>query len=123
MAAGPQRSNTRFAQALGVASLGLGASELLATDGVARVSGVRPTPRTRRVIRGLGARECGHGAAILAGGPRLVWTRVLGDVLDVALLIKGLRTRGADRRRGALALGFLAVIGAADVYAAYDQLQ
>jgi hypothetical protein len=103
-------------------SLGLGASELLAPDGVARIAGVRPTTRTRKVIRALGARECGHGAAVLAGSPRLVWTRAVGDVLDVALLLKGLGGRGANRRRGAVALGVLALIGAADVYAAFDQL-
>ncbi|OFJ55110.1 malate dehydrogenase [Mycolicibacterium grossiae] len=111
-----------LARGLGFASLGLGASELLAPDAVASLAGVRPTGRTRTVIRALGARECAHGAAVLAGSPTLVWTRVLGDVLDVALLLKGLAGRGADKRRGAIALAGLSVIGAADVYAAKGQL-
>ena len=108
---------------LGIASVTLGLSELLAPHGVARVAGAVPTERSRRAIRFLGARELGHGAAILLGSPRLVWTRVAGDVLDVALLAKALRSPGADRRRGAMAMGVLAVIGAADVWAARQQLQ
>ena len=108
---------------LGIASVALGLSELLAPHGVARVAGVVATERSRRAIRFLGAREGGHGAAILLGSPRLVWTRVAGDVLDVALLAKALRSPGADRRRGAMAMGVLAVIGAADVRAARQQLQ
>ncbi|AFM18845.1 hypothetical protein Mycch_4124 [Mycolicibacterium chubuense NBB4] len=123
MTSTPSQHHTSLARTLGIASVGLGASELIAPDGVARVAGVRPSPRTRRVIRALGARECGHGAAVLMGSPRLVWTRTVGDVLDVALLVKGLAGSGANRRRGALALGILTVIGAADVYAAVDQLR
>lgn len=108
---------------LGIASVGLGVSELLAPRGVARLAGVVPTERSRRAIRFLGARECGHGAAILLGSPRWVWTRVAGDVLDVALLARALRSPGADRRRGAVAMSALAVIGAADVWAARQQLR
>jgi hypothetical protein len=108
---------------LGIASVTLGLSELLAPHGVARVAGVVPSERSRRAIRFLGARECGHGAAILLGSPRLVWTRVAGDVLDVSLLAKALRSPGANRRRGAVAMSALAVIGAADVWAARQQLQ
>lgn len=108
---------------LGVASVGLGASELLAPDGVARLAGVVPTERSRRAIRFLGARECGHGAAILLRSRRLVWTRVAGDVLDVALLAKALRSPGANRRRGSVAMSALAVIGAADVWTARQLLR
>jgi hypothetical protein len=108
---------------LGIASVTLGLSELLAPHGVARVAGVVPTKRSRRAIRFLGVRECGHGAAILLGSPRLVWTRVAGDVLDVALLATALRSPGANRRRGAVAMSALAVIGAADVWAARQELR
>jgi hypothetical protein len=52
-------------------------------------------------------------AAILLGSPRFVWTRVVGDALDVALLVQALRRRGANRRRGAIALGVRSVVGAA----------
>ena len=116
-------SRTRtLATSLGVASLTLGLSELLAPRGVARVAGIKPTERSQLGIRLLGLRECGYGAAILLGSPRLVWTRVAGDALDVALLAKALTASGADRRRGAVAMGALAVIGAADVWAAKQEL-
>ena len=108
---------------LGIASVTLGLSELLAPNGVARMAGVVATERSRRAIRFLGARECGHGAAILLRSPRLVWTRVAGDALDVALLATALRSPGANRRRGAVAMSALAVIGAADVWAARQQLR
>lgn len=107
---------------LGVTSLALGASEIASPDAVARLAGVVPTDRTRRALRLLGVREWGHGAAILAGSPKLVWTRVVGDVLDVTLLARALAAPGADRRRGALAMGVLAVIGAADAWAAKQAL-
>ena len=103
--------------ALGVVSLTLGVSEVLAPAAVAGMAGVPATRPTRRVIRLLGVRECGHGAAILLGSPRFVWTRVVGDALDVAMLVQALRRRGANRRRGAIALGVLSVIGAADAVA------
>lgn len=107
---------------LGVTSLALGASEIASPDAVARLAGVVPTDRTRRALRLLGVREWGHGAAILAGSPKLVWTRVVGDVLDVTLLARALAAPGADRRRGAFAMGVLAVIGAADAWAAKQAL-
>ncbi|QFS93305.1 hypothetical protein FIV07_21295 [Mycobacterium sp. THAF192] len=106
------------ARLLGAVSLGLGASELVAPDTVVSIAGVRPSRRTRLLTRALGARECGHGAAILLGAPRLVWTRVVGDVLDVALLAAGLVKNRSSARRGAVALLVLSGIGAADVYAA-----
>jgi hypothetical protein len=117
------RRTRTLTTSLGVASLTLGVSELLAPRGVARLSGIEPTERSQRGIRLLGLRECGHGAAILLGSPRLVWTRVAGDALDVALLVKALTASGADRRRGAVALGALAVIGALDVWAAKQELR
>ena len=54
-------------KALSCASFGLGVSELVAPGKVAAIAGVDDTSRSRRVIRGLGVRECGHGAALLGG--------------------------------------------------------
>lgn len=105
--------------ALAGASFGLGISELLAPGKVAALAGVDDTRLSRRVIRALGARECGHGAALLAGSGKLVWTRVAGDVLDVTLLLAGVAARGRGRRRrGAISAAVLGGIGAADLYAA-----
>ncbi|BBX63888.1 hypothetical protein MSAS_30620 [Mycobacterium saskatchewanense] len=106
-------------KALAGASFGLGLSELLAPGKVAAVAGVDETARSRRVIRALGARECGHGAALLAGSDRLVWTRVAGDVLDTALLLAGVAARGPGRRRrGMITAVALSGVGALDLYTA-----
>jgi uncharacterized membrane protein len=105
---------------LGVASLGLGLSEVLAPGKVAATAGIDETSRSRFVIRALGLRECGHAAALLFGPSKLVWTRVAGDVLDVALLGAALAksNHGQRRRRGTASIVALAAIGAADLYAA-----
>ncbi|WP_156686426.1 SRPBCC family protein [Mycobacterium sp. Marseille-P9652] len=106
-------------KALAAASFGLGLGELLAPGKIADVAGVDETPRSRAVIRALGARECGHGAALLAGPERLVWTRVAGDVLDTALLLAGVAARGPGRRRrGVITAVALSGIGVLDLYAA-----
>ncbi|MBW0014466.1 SRPBCC family protein [Mycobacterium sp.] len=101
------------------ASFGLGVAELVAPSRVAALAGVDDTSRSRRVIRALGARECGHGAALLGGSDRLVWTRVAGDALDLGLLLAGVAARGPGRRRrGAITAAVLGGIGALDLYAA-----
>lgn len=123
MSAGSANTPRSLSRSLGVASFGLGVTELLAPKGVLRLSGVPATARSVRTVRALGLRECGHGAAILLGSPKLVWTRVAGDVLDVGALLKGLSWPGARRKRGLATAGALAVVGAADVYAAAGELR
>ncbi|OBG28999.1 SRPBCC family protein [Mycobacterium sp. E3198] len=116
-----QSGNTTapLVRALAGASFGLGFAELVAPRKVAAVAGVDDTRKSRRVIRALGARECGHGAALLAGSDKLVWTRVAGDVLDVTLLLAGVAARGRGRRRrGVISAAVLGGIGAVDLYAA-----
>ena len=106
-------------KALSGASFGLGVSELIAPGKVAAIAGVDDTSRSRWVIRALGARECGHGAALLGGPAKLVWTRVAGDVLDMALLIAGVAARGPGRRRqGTISAALLSGIAGLDLYTA-----
>ncbi|OBF74614.1 hypothetical protein A5750_13140 [Mycobacterium sp. 852002-51613_SCH5001154] len=112
-------TTSALVKALSGASFGLGLSELIAPGKVAAVAGVDDTSRSRKVIRALGARECGHGAALLGGPDKLVWTRVAGDVLDVALLVAGVTARGPGRRRrGTISAVVLAGIGGLDLYTA-----
>lgn len=107
---------------LGGASLGLGLSEILAPGRVAAVAGIDETSRSRFVIRALGLRECGHAAALFFGSSKLVWTRVVGDILDLTLLgaalAKSRNRRPSRRRRGAVSAAALAGIGAVDLYTA-----
>lgn len=110
---------TVLVKGLGGASLGLGLSEVLAPEKVAALAGVDANGRTRPVIRALGLRECGHAAALLFGPSKLVWTRVAGDALDLALLGVGAANQSQGRRRRA-AVSAVALLGiaAADLYAA-----
>lgn len=103
---------------LGAASLGLGLTELLAPGRVAVLSGVDDGHRALPVIRALGVRECGHGVAVLLSSGRLVWTRVAGDALDLAILLGAtVRRRGVRRRRGLIATAAITGITLADIYA------
>jgi uncharacterized membrane protein len=117
MATESSRSTEQLAQGLGWFSLGLGTSQVLLPGLVNRVAGVKPTRATRRIMRIIGLRELGAGAGIFATEPGpLLWGRVAGDAMDLALLLNALRSRHARRT----ALVFASVIGitALDVYAA-----
>lgn len=119
MSDGNGDTTTTLVRTLSGASFGLGVSELVAPGKVAAMAGVDDTRRSRRVIRALGVRECGHGAALLGGPPKLVWTRVAGDVLDMALLIAGVVARGPGRRRqGAISTVLLSGVAGLDLYTA-----
>jgi len=116
------RTTATLVKGLGGASLGLGLGEILTPGKVAAAAGIDETSRSRFVIRALGLRECGHAAALLFGSGKLVWTRVVGDVVDLTLLgaalAKSRNGRPTRRRRGAVSAVALAGIGAADLYAA-----
>jgi uncharacterized membrane protein len=114
-------TTTTLVKGLGGASLGLGLSEILAPAKVAAVAGIDETDRSRAVITALGLRECAHAAALLFGPSKLVWTRVVGDVLDMSLLGAALAksNRGSRSRRGTASMVALGAIGAADLYAAF----
>jgi hypothetical protein len=104
---------------LGAASFGLGLSEVLGPRRLAVLAGVDDSRHATRVIRAFGFRECASGAALVAGPPKLVWTRVAGDALDLGLLLAALKGRiGRRRRRCATAAVAIAGITALDVYTA-----
>ena len=115
------RKDIEGARALGWASLAIGVTELAAPKAVESLLGIEDNPQTRGVLRVLGARELGHGLAILsedqpstklAGS---VWSRVAGDVLDTALFAKAaVKTKAPARCAvvGAMLMG----IGALDIY-------
>ena len=96
------RFDEQFAMGLGWFSLALGLAELAAPGRISRMAGLPDDRRTTNIVRALGTREIGHGVAILSNPtlPAAVWSRVAGDVLDIACLGAGLRSEDADRRRG-----------------------
>lgn len=77
----------KLARGLGWFSIGLGLAEVLAPGGIAKISGV--SKKNTGLIRLLGLREIAHGVGIFAQGRRpaaAVWSRVVGDAIDLACL-------------------------------------
>lgn len=110
-------NNRQLAKALGWFSIGLGAAQIIAPNGLARLVGVGNHPL---LFRALGAREIASGVGILAGGSRpvkSVWSRVAGDALDLALLGAALATTG-NKGRAATAAVAVAGVTALDYYCA-----
>lgn len=80
---------------LGMFSMGLGLTQLLAPDWLGARTG---TGQHRTLMRALGTRELASGIGALRSTPRpfALWARVAGDVMDLALLTGALR-RAASR--------------------------
>ena len=115
-----QSRAARRARRLGWLSIGLGVAELLGPSRVARFVGIRDTERTRHILQTLGLREISSGVAILTSpdsvGP--VWTRVVGDVMDLGLLGLALGSEDAERDRVLAATAAVAGITAIDALSA-----
>lgn len=104
----PVRSQ-QTARALGWFSIGLGVSELLLTDRMARAIGFRRSPLWLQVM---GVREIATGIGILAArrpGAGHVQMRVMGDAIDLALLASAWDSAGRERHR--LSIATAAVLG------------
>jgi hypothetical protein len=76
------------ARALGIASIGIGLTELAAPQYVEDMLGIEDRQIHRGILRVLGVRELLHGVGLLTakrGNGQLstgVWARVAGDMLD-----------------------------------------
>lgn len=114
------QQSERLAQALGWFSVALGAAELAAPSGVARLIGADDSESNRRTLRLFGARELAAGFAILAypNATRGLWARVSGDALDLGWLGRAMAHETNDRQRLGLAAVAVAGITALDVMAA-----
>ena len=103
--------DTKMARALGWASLGIAATELLAPKFLARQMGIDEHPK---LFRSLGLRELSSGVGILSqrqagqGLANGLWSRVAGDGLDGALLAAA---GGASKRKGRFAVILALVLG------------
>jgi uncharacterized membrane protein len=111
----------RRARGLGLVSLGLGVAQLTAPGALRRLTGVADSTMSRRVVPLAGARELVHATGLLATrrvGP-WAWTRVAGDVIDLATLAVAFsRGTGSHRRRLATVTGAVLAITALDVVTA-----
>jgi uncharacterized membrane protein len=98
---GLKQSTERRAKGLGWFSIGLGLAQITAPRAVARLIGVNDDDETRNTMFAVGLREITSGIGILSR-PRpagWVWTRVGGDLMDLALLGKAISSDDNDRNR------------------------
>jgi len=102
---------------LGWFSIGLGAAELIAPSLIARFIGSR---NHRSLIRVYGLRELAAGAGILASREPAgwLWSRVAGDIVDLASLTGLLASQDSDRGKSAFGLASVAVVTILDVMCA-----
>ena len=107
-------SNDKIARELGYFSIALGVAELVAPGAICRAAGMRDL---EGVVRGYGAREIATGIAILGShDPEpWIWTRVAGDLADIATVAAGVRQDSQSKGRGALALATLAAVTLVDL--------
>ncbi|TWJ21188.1 putative membrane protein [Micromonospora endolithica] len=91
----------RRGRGLGWMSLGLGVAQLAAPETVRRISGVDDSSTSRAVVPLVGARELVHAAGLLTSRRKgiWVWTRVVGDAMDLASLGIAIARRDGRRRR------------------------
>ncbi len=108
----------QLARGLGWFSIGLGLAELLAPRGVAKVAGLRGGTG---LIRLFGLREIASGIAIFTQGRRpagAVWSRVVGDALDLACLGAAYASPDSDKARLTFATANVLAVTALDVLCA-----
>jgi hypothetical protein len=116
----PDRSLTktdRVARGLGWFSLALGAAEIVAPGKLARALGLEGR---ERLLQAYGGREIGAGIWALSDTPTpAIWSRVAGDLVDLATLGAGLREGDEEQRRNAwIALAAVAGITVVDILTA-----
>jgi uncharacterized membrane protein len=134
-------THDKLTRTLGWASAGLGAPLVLASDAMARVLGIEDGKRQRAVLTSVGAREWLAAAGLLGqGSPAWLWSRVAGDLTDLALLgnelaghlpaTTGAKARGkksakagagSAQSRTAAATAMVLAITAVDLYAAVSR--
>jgi hypothetical protein len=116
----PDRSLTaadRVARGLGWFSIGLGLAELIAPGRLGRALGLEGR---ERLLQAYGGREIGAGIWALSDTPApAIWSRVAGDLVDLATLGAGLRGADEGQSRNAwIALAAVAGITVVDLLTA-----
>jgi uncharacterized membrane protein len=114
---GTMSREERLARGLGWFSIGLGMAELLAPGAVSRIAGTR---NHRSLVRAYGLRELAAGVGILTStqpGP-WIWSRVAGDLLDLASLGSVLGAPGNNRGKAVFSIASVAGVTALDVMCA-----
>jgi hypothetical protein len=106
----------RIGRALGWFSIGLGVAELIAPGRITRALGL---DGKETLVRAYGAREIGAGILSLSTEKDAgLWSRVAGDVIDIATLAQALRSDNPKRGNAGMALALVAGITLVDALAA-----
>jgi uncharacterized membrane protein len=109
----------KLARGLGWFSIGLGLAEVLAPGGIAKITGV--SKKNTGLIRLFGLREIASGIGIFSQGRRpaeAVWSRVVGDALDLACLGAAFASPKTKKGRLAFATANVLAVTALDVLCA-----
>jgi hypothetical protein len=105
----------RLARGLGWLGLGLGLAQLMAPHRFTRALGMDVAGS---LVQAFGAREIASGILTLSVDKKLgLWSRVAGDVLDVAVLIHALDRNNPKRDNAKLALATVAGVTILDIIA------
>jgi hypothetical protein len=109
-------SADRLARGLGWYSIGLGLVELLAPRAITRTLGLQGR---EGLVRAFGVRELGHGMLSLSVDKQVgLWSRVAGDVLDIATVLPALSPGNRKRDNAELALVMLLGVTLLDILGA-----
>lgn len=109
----------KLARGLGWFSIGLGLAEVFAPSSIAKLTGV--SKKSTGLIRLFGLREIASGVGIFSQGRRpaeAVWSRVVGDALDLACLGAAFASPKTNKGRLAFATANVLAVTALDVLCA-----
>ncbi len=114
------QNTQRMARGLGWFGIGLGLAEIAMPHRLARMIGVEDGDGVRNTMFAFGIREITSGIGILSKpqSSGWVWSRVGGDMMDLAALGSAFRADGSNRTRLAAATAAVAGVGLLDVLAA-----
>src|SRR6185436_9678445 len=109
-----------LSRGLGWFSLALGLTEIALPEMLSRTIGIKPKSSTSWLLRAMGVRELLSGAGVLMQPhrPLPLWTRIAGDVVDLALLAVASQTKRSSAARLAGTMAAVAGVSALDVIAA-----
>lgn len=108
----------KLAKGLGWFSIGLGLTEMLAPEWLARAIGVDEDRTT--LLRAMGAREAVTGVGVLMEErpAKGMWGRVAGDAVDISLLAAALKSGRNEKAKLIGALGMVLGVTVLDVLCA-----
>ncbi len=110
------------ARALGWFSIALGMARVIAPERMARWIGASEKQNTRLVLRAVALREitCGIGLLSHTRTSTWAWARVVGDLMDVALLGSALGSKTSQRGKTLAAVASVLALGVVDSQTARD---